>query len=471
MRVLIVEDDFSLAELFKGELLRLIKADEVTIVSSRDEALEVLTTKSYDVAVVDLAIPTRAGGLDQDTSHGLRVLASLEESHKGTIRIAHTALGQQRLVDPLYERQQPENLFGSGPEAMFMHRPKGSSGGFDEVMRIAEALARLQAIAIGDPEFAAKLPGVDARIIRSFAVSRGANAVSGSILHSGKSSARVYRLRLYQHATEQQAVVAKCDSYEKIAAEHELFDRYILNQLENGTYAQIVNRDPLVAMNQAGVFYGLASPDSEELDSLLQSDPKTAANVISLIRAAECRWARAVVHKQMPIRDIRRMLMSDERAQRVRHLLNFDIEGFENLECSVLVSRQHGDLHPGNILVCRGEPLIIDFACAGEYPACLDPLTLELALAFNSSLAGHGWPRSDAVRRWALSAEYFATSPYQAYLHACREWAVEMTAAVGPKALFASGYAYLLRQLQYSDVDKDLCLAFLEVMIRGVKTS
>src|SRR5262249_39002935 len=106
--------------------------------------------------------------------------------------------------------------------------------------------------------------------------------------------------------------------------------------------------------------------------------------------------------------------------------------------------------------------LLIDFAKVDSAPASLDPLTLELSLLFHPAYKGlcAGWPSLKQAQHWNDLNVFTADCPVDKYVHSCRKCAFEIDA--GDKAVYATAYAYAVRQLKYSNTDHKLAVAIAE---------
>jgi hypothetical protein len=74
-------------------------------------------------------------------------------------------------------------------------------------------------------------------------------------------------------------------------------------------------------------------------------------------------------------------------------------------------------------------------------------------------LAGCGWPSEEHVTNWGNLDHYLDGCPASHFIRECRGWAHII--AAGKREIAASAYSYLIRQLKYSDTDKEVALALL----------
>jgi len=89
-------------------------------------------------------------------------------------------------------------------------------------------------------------------------------------------------------------------------------------------------------------------------------------------------------------------------------------ETIEKRAVTIRWCTQHGDFHPGNVLVGRDyTPTLIDFGRVGRAPASLDPLTLELSLLFHPDFRTFlgNWPTKDSLEHWSNVKQYVADCP------------------------------------------------------------
>jgi thiamine kinase-like enzyme len=166
---------------------------------------------------------------------------------------------------------------------------------------------------------------------------------------------------------------------------------------------------------------------------------------------------------------IRRRLIGDVALANIEgELQGIDIVAVELLEIDVAHCVQHGDLHCANVLFDdRGLPMFIDYPETGRTLASLDPIALELSTVFHKHAPDrHGWPSEAQAVDWPDVGAFAAGAPYEAYLRACREWA--MAVAGSQQEVLAVGYAYALRQLKYDDTDKVLARAIVRGCISAL---
>ena len=146
-----------------------------------------------------------------------------------------------------------------------------------------------------------------------------------------------------------------------------------------------------------------------------------------------------------------------------KYNLNWATE-FERREVQAKWACIHGDMHGANVLVSNAcEVQLIDYGDISDGPVCLDPVTLELSFLFHPDVNCGAWPTIEQAKQFLDLDDYLQGCPFPESIRGSREWAIESRASV--REYCAVLYAYLVRNLQYDDTDKDLILAILEAVV------
>jgi hypothetical protein len=227
------------------------------------------------------------------------------------------------------------------------------------------------------------------------------------------------------------------------------------------------------AGNMGGVFYRFADEHNASLFARIASSPSDAEQLVTQLVELERPWQSGVTVSTLTVRDIRRLLLADDACVSLHPQFDgLDLQGFENRTVQVRRCVQHGDLHGENVLVDpQGNLLVIDYARAGESPASLDPITLELSLLSHSAgrRVAQGWPTTDAAAHWPVLERYTADCPVPAFVAGCRNWALSV--ANSPREIYAVAYAVALRQLKYEDTPHDAIRAIARAVIRAFSSA
>jgi len=462
MKLIIIEDNEDEIEVFQRELAK--REDiEVLFARSRDRALQMIASQNFDFAVIDLKIPASEGGLDTDTSHGLAVRAALGEQASGTPAIIFSAFATLPLVQNLLNTTESHDIWGNGKlHPMTLFKQKSELGDCLALINaIADEIKTLSLIEISFGAQPLDLSYEQAIILRIFARLYGGTNIRVSALGGGLSGAKTCRLQVEdEHRMTTCYAVVKLGTVADLREEYRRFEAWVAPVLNVGAFAHVIRFLTTGAGRTGGLFYGLAKEYDWTLLDALRNAPASTPEIVRQIRGLENAWQHAAPKELAPISKIRRELLSDKEIHNQSHKLSFDWQQLESVKVWITRCRQHRDLHGLNVLLKnRQVPLLIDFAEVGIATASLDPLTLELSLLFHPACKSlyPGWPSMEQAQQWDDLDAFTSGCPGADYVRACRKWAFEIEA--GDNAVFASAYAYAVRQLKYPDTDHNLAAA------------
>jgi hypothetical protein len=387
----------------------------------------------------------------------------------------YSEFSNEEVVTELYEKlniRRP-NILGIAEAAVFTSRPKSDPGrAIADIERLSTRYRKLkEAIEFDRYEDELEVEACHAQLLRAFGATRDARAMSVAPLRGGKSGASVYAVQYWDaHGNVVLDAVAKCDLWERVSDEESKFQRFVLGRLANGTYAPLLNATPIMCGRYAAMFYERLDKSVGDLSSAWSSGETTAVSIVNDLSAIEARWTAATATREMTVGSLRRLMVSDDSVDDHAGLLSAPWRSVEAVVVSERLCLQHGDLHAGNVLLSEtGKPYLLDFANIAELPAGFDAITLELAYIFNNpNRARSAWPRVDDVHRWMSAKDYFASSPAGPLLSAARTWTLSCFRGLPQKSLYASAYAYCMRQVQYPDTDKELLDSLLTVVCAGL---
>jgi len=464
-----VEDDpRNVAEL-RDTLVPCFAAGEIEICQSRDSALQALQNGCFDLVVLDRKLPTSDGALDEDVSHGETIYGYLKSEVPGVPIRFWTAFPDDDYYDRKMADVQQEDIWGTGEKPTVGLIPKSR---FDRVKTtIAEVKAALEALDTIElrQRFGKQvdLTDIERRIVKIFAKRQSGTAIEVSALSGGYSSAKVLRAAVFVGVHQTHLTVGKITTLKELSGELRRFQQF--SRLRPGAAPGIVCQVRAGAGLLGGTFYQLATGFDRSLFDVLAVNPQDGAKIGQAIRTLVQPWANPSTQRSGPVKELRRAFVSDDTfAEIAESLKQLNLERFEALEVTWMECDSHGDLHGENVLVNDTlTPILIDFGEAGIWPAAADPLALELSALFHRAgpLKKAGWPSADAAQHWFNAHDYLAACPYAPYVRACRDWAYD--AAPGNRALYATAYAYLVRQFKYPDTDKDLAKALIGAVISG----
>lgn len=463
MRVLLIEDDQTIIEIFDSEAAS--GQFELTHVANRTDALMVLADGSFHLIVCDLKIPPSRNSFDGDTAHGQAVLTEIIETHKGTPVIAFSAHATMPVMQQLLERARESDYLGvnvAAPMISFFQKDQITEC-LCKVHEIQSSMAELDAIQIATGMHLLSLSWEQERVLRIYARRIGATVVKVSPMGGGRSQATVLRLRLFSNGAQLANVVVKLDALDSVLAESECVEKFVSPALLSGSYPSNVSLVSAGASRCGGVFYRFAGGYDEPLMSLVNRP--NAGEVVAKVRGILDPWGDGAPVKEVTLEAVREILVC--RAAAPQTIL----ESAASAEASILPSRwctSHCDLHVFNVLVSADEaPMIIDFGSVQAAPPSIDPITLELSLFFHPDsreILGAEWPTAEQAEHWDNLKVYLEGCPAPEFVTACHEWAFDVGA--GDQDVFASLYAYAMRQFRYDPVGHAVAAGLVQCALR-----
>lgn len=467
MKILFVEDDPEWARLVVDQVLSFEPDAEFAVTENRDHALGALAHNTYDLIICDLKIPADESTPEPDEAHGVAVLDAVEELAAGTRVVVLSGYGTLPLLQPYLGRAAAEDYFGTGTRwVMRDHVVKSEVDKFlDEIQTFVAELRDVELVELRGA-IEAELGEDDIRILRIFGKRNSGSIVDVRPLDGGRSGARTLRIDVRNDADARTCLaVAKIGDRSDIFDEQRRYYRHIAPLLPLGTYTPHSGAVEHGAGNHAGVFYALADGFDRSLFDLLRADPREAAGTVRRLHGNLEAWHQNPTAQSMTLRELRREHAPDELLA-VPEIAVLDVGAQENRLVYVRRANGHADLHGANVLVDQGgQPVLIDFGRASECMNPFDPVTLELSAVCHpdAGLEFEGWPSQEQWRRWFDLDAFVADSPIEDYVRACREWAAGVARA--DRELLACAYVYLLRQLQYETVPRDVIAVALSGLL------
>ena len=463
LHVLLVEDD----EDYVDELLeifdRLPGVANTRVARSRDEAYGFLDD-FLDLVVLDLKIPTITNALDANPEHGNAVFNRIRDVAPGTpIFVLTGSPAESFLADLMMANQQQVDIWGEGTKSgtMLFLKKIDIDQCPQKLTRIAEAIEGLSVVELNNSGKEFTL--AEDRLIRIFARGVGGRRCEASDLGGGLSDSRVVRL----HITNHQGVpihdaVAKLSSHTDIEREADCYESHVARLAPAATPRMLAKLD-YGAHTLAGMFLSLADGSDASAFSILLDSDRDVAETIRRVESAMAPWIDGIPETSTSVADIRRILSDDELVEQLTSKFGLNwIQEFETRAVQARLGCCHRDLHGSNILVAPSGVQFIDYGDVGPGPASLDPVNLELSLLFHPDSPARGgvWPSLEQANKWGDLNAYLDSCAYPEFVRECRTWAFR--AAAGHREVAASAYSYLVRQLKYSDTDKDRAIALLD---------
>jgi DNA-binding response OmpR family regulator len=425
-------------------------------VSDRDAALALLDDAAFplDLAVLDLQVPASPDPAPADRKYGLDVFRAIQDRSKGTKVIVFSGRADGPAHTQLMAAAWTADPLGLGEsEGMVDFVDKEDIDGcITRVERYAFELEELERIAISYGAERVELNPLEQRILRIYARRLAAPRVRVLPVKAGRSGARTIRLHLYRDSPQPFAsLVAKIDTLAEVEREVAAYNAHVAPRLAVGGFPQYADRVDAGAASLGAAFFRLAEDFANTAFDVVEQGELAPDVLVGTIQDRTSGWHDARALRKLRVRDIRRILLPDSRLGEVeRFLAATPWRDVETIQVDCHVSSQHCDLHLLNLLVNgRGDIVVIDCASAADAPASLDPITLELCLAFHPDITPSvgGWPSPPRMNDWWDLDRYLADCPFPGLVRASREWAHAM--AAGDEEIAAVVYAYALRQLRW----------------------
>jgi CheY-like chemotaxis protein len=470
LRLLIVEDDENNISLFEAEL-KAVTSTSLTIARSRDSAIAALSSSSYDLVILDLAIPTTDFGADPDENHGMAVWGFLENNASGSQVLFFTGHETVKFVKKILSKAKTHDCWGTGKDELMTDVLE--KGEFAEcIARIKRCDAEnrvLSGIDISSGISTVILTDNQKKILRIFARIHQGHNIRITKLAGGLSHALTCRIEVQgnqQHAVTSYAVV-KLGTLKELHIENYAVNSVVSPVILPGGFAPLFKFIQAGAANMGGIFYSLAVEHDWSLFDALKNAPETTKSIVDRLRIIERPWQASAAIKTISVSELRRSMIDDDKFETIKALLPFDYNAVETASVRVTICNQHRDLHGLNILLRnRTDPLLIDFGEVGEAPACLDPIIMELSLLFHPTCktATNGWPTHEQAAHWNNLSHYVGLSPLKDFIYACREWACDVEK--NDRARSAAVYAFAVRQLKFDGTDHNLAIIIAGVAAR-----
>lgn len=463
--VLCIEDEEEIRGFLLSELNRLSNYKvQVTFATSRDEAASILEDGCFfDFITLDLTIPITPGSFEKSPANGLALLGMAKNICPGTPVLILTGTSTLRMMSQFLETSNNVDVWSEGnSRPTVSHLEKADISEFSDTLSpCVSAVISLNEIELSYSF--GKLPISHDRLIRIFAKKNGAGFVRIDVIGGGYSDAKVYSLVLNdERGVELHRCIAKCGKRQDIDIDSDNFNKRISRLKPGATPRQIDHLRYGAGINSA-VFYGLATEHEHSFFSA--SDARLISHeMLESLEDILSNWHDKKVEERRQIKDIRRSLLSDDKADSLISLYSMvEAYNFEENFVQCRVSCIHGDLHGENILVDIDNSVttLIDYGDVMEECAILDPLTLECSFLFHAGSPSKEWPSPLALNKWASIDEYLKDCPYSKEIRFCRQWIDRI--GVGNRELAACLYSYALRQLKYDDTDKDRAQRLIRV--------
>ncbi len=440
----LVEDDPEQMAVSRAVLLE--AGFEVREFTAIESVLDYLSSPPplLDLFVLDRRLPMREGEPEREEL-GDELLAQVRSDFRDARIVVFTGYASIRHVQ--------EALRGSG------QLPVRDSAGIDRVSvleksqslefrayvqeyrRLLQELDDIEVTLVGAGEFTA----LDRRLLRRVGYAHQAVAVNAQRLAGGLTGASVWKCEL-RHAAGSvgRVVVKQVESPEAMGGLAQLLPR-------SAATATVGSLSGLMGGRHVNVIQ-LAGDSAASLMSVLSDDAVAAAEQLRLVQAA---------FRSVP-EEVRHLTVAEIAAPLLDWSLVGELLGRHGIEVppgsmhvTVRVGMRHGDLHPANILVDEGRPVLIDYDSSCFGAGLLDPVAALLSTLVHpeSPIKGGGWPPVEVIRADFGTPSFGADHPQAAWFAAATEWLE--SARTSDRELWAVVLSYAARQLKYDDVSSD----------------
>jgi len=465
MRLLLVEDDPSWADEVGAALRKHIPELALTVVGSRDAALEELASGVFDYIICDLKIPPCDAALDAEVEHGRAVIETVTARHAGTPRMILSAFGEIEYQFAVAEGSDKLDAIGDGQlDNIIVYRSKHRlDKAIETVVGFADRLRLTVDIEVRQKDGDDALSSDELRLVQMLARRFDGRLVKTSRIGGGLSDTTTLDLHIRDsQGTLRAKLFVKTGLLEILRQENSRFERHVAPLLQIGLFAHLVQRVKAGAGSRGALAYGLGEGRTSLAD-VMRKDASGAAMVVAKLADSQQGWTVGGQNSEISVSEVCQVLNTRMRTSVAEHLHGLEYQAFETRKALITRAVQHGDLHAENVLVDgTNSPLLVDYGETGDLIAGFDPIALELSLLFHPKvkMVRGEWPTLAQAEAWIDLDAYVAGCPQEELVRQCRKWASSVTHS--NRALLACVYAHAIRQLGYMETDKELARALIK---------
>lgn len=459
-QLLIVEDESVMSEAISSIFTRKFDDINITIVSNRDDAFTILENSEsfFDYVTLDLNIPIIKNGFEKNPTNGLAVLAKCVTDIKGIPILILTGTSTVDMIEQFLSSSVQSDIWGSGTQRSTISHLRKER--LKDLSNIIDGI-KADFDSIFDVEFVyddniTSMPIEHDHLLRIFSKKHGSTITKIKSIGGGLSKAKVYALELSnEHGHTFIRAISKCGPNAKIIEDSEHYSFYV-SRLPPAATPRKIDLLTHGAASFCAVFYSLAQGYDHSFFSA-SNDGILDIVLFTKIKEILDTWHLSSVNTTRSIQDIRRYILSDDDAYRLMSEYNIErAMDFERKIVGCAVSVQHGDLHGENILIDphNQSVTLIDYGDISEMAGVIDPLTLECSFLFHPNATKYSWPTDSNLENWHIIDAYTDGSPIAEQIKFCRDWT--NTRKRGNREVSACLYAYALRQLKYSQTNKEI---------------
>lgn len=445
INALLVEDDLET----QVKISNMLESMGYTVVSFGDAG----SARGYqdhdqvvDLVVLDRNIPYSAGGVDS-SKVGDELLDFMWGKYADSAFIVFTGNAD---LESVYHALRERGTFtlGEGIEIeRVQHFTKLETRKFrDAAMRLAQHFESLSSVEV----IAAAPSHAESRALRRVARHFQGESVTAEKLEGGSTTDQVWKCRVAVGMTPVADVVVKIGkqtpaigSFQALLPASTLIAR------------SIVTLSGLMA-GRIATIYSSAGEVTGSLHDEIEQRPHRAAKFVRDV----ARGLEVIVEPRSQVVRLESLVVPyipwEKLEERVSSL------GLTppspSLPVTSRIYAQHGDLHPGNVLICGKQAILIDLDSQVMGSGLIDPIALFWGAFFNknSKIQGNAWPSEALCLSFPATTDSASLSAslqscdYSEWVLAAWEWLGSRTAS--PREYWALTLAFAARQLKYLDV-------------------
>ncbi len=468
MKILHLEDDKSWFDRVVKPALEEINNVELYHATDKEGAIAQLEQHDIDLAILDLAVPLNCIDEVPELEHGLAVAWKVRTCFPGIPIFILT--GQS--TDEAAERFEEENTFttfwdGQERPLVRLRKKRRLPEVIGDLRNYADSLRSLNHIELDFDRRALTLDKFEERVIRLFCLKHAAVAARVTPLGEGLSSAKVLYVQLINEAGQPyHYTLAKIDQHRKADLEKQNFHDHV-TKLAVGCFPGYLDEYYAGCGDRKGVFFQFAVQYSKDYFDAYRAGDGDSLQVARAIKNIFTNWTQVRTAVSMSVGDIRRYLCSDEKFNPLTTQLaklGINVDEFESRTLRSNIAVQHADLHGMNVLLSDvNMPIVIDYGDIKRCSAVIDSITLELSQYFHPNMEDAVEHNLELASNWFCDREVVSLSSNPTTAEFLRAWSRENSFL---RSDYTAGvYAYAVKQLTYSDTNKDFAIELIKAAI------
>lgn len=422
----------------------------------------------FDLGLFDLKIPSDHGVPDGDPSYGRNLFYLAAEQRPGMLSWVFSGFADADFLEELIADPRTGDVFGTGEQQSVVacHRKKNLAKMLESVVGVGRQLRELGLIELSTGGRNVDLSGDERKLLRIILRRHGASVGQLKEFKPGHSGSRAFHIKgIGDQGREVLNCVVKIGPRDSLLEEEKRFTDGVAGVLPAGCFAPLSEALHFGAGSLSVLSYSLAGSDPVSLLDLVADAEGRAIEVLGDLRSQLAVWEQGgfveTVHPPVLLTRLGAGAIDELPPDRRPDCAEGSVAAVMERALPVRSCTQHGDLHPGNVLLAPGDrPILIDFGRTTLRIAPYDPVVLELSLYFHPDGRDRlgGWPSTEQAASFDDLDAYLVDCPRPDFVRACRTWAHDV--AVSDREVWFAILAVALRQLGFPDPpDRALAVA------------